>query len=165
MRRAIITATLFALALVPMVVPATATAAEEAAKTAKAEEKMAEAATDNRDHIEVQHVLISFKGSLPGKDITRTLDEAKVLAGEILERARKGEDFGELVKEYTNDSFPGIYKMANTGVQKGQGEYSRSGMVKGFGDASFSLAVGDVGMADYDAQKSPYGWHIVKRLK
>ena len=117
------------------------------------------------EHITIQHVLVGFKGSVPGKGITRTQEEAKTLAEDILARAKKGESFDELVKKYTDDSAPGIYKMANTGVTPADGEYARNRMVPAFGDAGFPLKVGEIGMAPYDATKSPYGWHIVKRLK
>ena len=117
------------------------------------------------DHITIQHVLVGFKGSVPGKDITRTFDEAKKLAEEIFERAKKGEDFEALVKRYTDDAAPGIYSMANNGVAAGPGEYPRNRMVPAFGDAGFPLAVGGIDMAPYDKARSPYGWHIVKRLK
>ena len=123
------------------------------------------AAGKQPDHITIQHVLIGFKGSVPGKSITRTQDEAKKLAEEILARAKKGEDFGGLVKQYTDDSAPGIYSMSNNGVAPAEGEYARGRMVPAFGDAGFPLKVGEIGMASYDAVKSPYGWHIVKRLK
>jgi len=123
------------------------------------------AAGKEPDHITIQHVLIGFKGSLPGKNITRTQDEAKKLAEEILARAKKGEDFDGLVKQYTDDSAPGIYTMANNGVTPAEGEYARGRMVPAFGDAGFPLQVGEIGMASYDEAKSPYGWHIVKRLK
>ena len=123
------------------------------------------AAGKEPDHITIQHVLIGFKGSVPGKNITRTQDEAKKLAEDILARAKKGEDFGGLVKQYTDDSAPGIYSMANNGVTPVDNEYPRGRMVPAFGDAGFPLKVGEIGMASYDAEKSPYGWHIVKRLK
>jgi hypothetical protein len=125
----------------------------------------AAAETKEPDHITIQHVLIGFTGSVPGKSITRTQDEAKALAEEILARAKKGENFDELVKKYTDDSAPGIYSMANKGVAPAAGEYARGRMVPAFGDAGFPLQVGEYGMAPYDSAKSPYGWHIVKRLK
>jgi parvulin-like peptidyl-prolyl isomerase len=125
----------------------------------------APAAGKEPDHITIQHVLIGFKGSVPGKNITRTQDEAEKLAGEVLARAKKGEDFDGLVKKYTDDSPPGIYAMANKGVAASAGEYPRERMVPAFGDAGFPLQVGEIGMASYDKTKSPYGWHIVKRLK
>ena len=125
----------------------------------------ATAATKEPDHITIQHVLIGFTGSVPGKNVTRTQDEARKLAEDILARAKKGENFDELVKKYTDDSAPGIYSMSNKGVAPGPGEYAREGMVPAFGDAGFPLQVGEIGMASYDKAKSPYGWHIVKRLK
>jgi Xaa-Pro aminopeptidase len=119
------------------------------------------------DRIAVQHVLIAFKGSIPEPKVVRTSAEAEILAAEIFERARKGEDFEALVKKYTDDEFPGLYRMSNFGVEpnKEKKEYPRSGMVRSFGDVGFSLKVGEVGLAVYDPQRSKYGWHIVKRLE
>jgi parvulin-like peptidyl-prolyl isomerase len=115
-------------------------------------------------HVVVQHVLIGFQGTIPGKTITRTEAEAQALAANILARARAGEDFNQLVGQYTDDQIPGIYKIANRGVTPGPYEYRRDGMVQGFGDVAFSLLAGSVGIANYDARLSPFGWHIIKRL-
>jgi parvulin-like peptidyl-prolyl isomerase len=117
------------------------------------------------DHIQVQHILIGFQGSVPGKPIRRSKDEAKTLAYQLLEEARAGVDFDELVRKHTDDSPPGIYGMSNRGVAPARGEYARDGMVPAFGNAGFPLQVGEIGIADYDQRSSPYGWHIVKRLK
>jgi hypothetical protein len=117
------------------------------------------------EHIEVQHVLIAFEGKVPGKVVTRSQAAAEKLAQEILERARNGEDFDELVRKYTDDQWPGIYGLSNRGIDPVGGEIARDGMVKGFSDVSFSLSPGNVGMTAYDPKTSPYGWHIIKRLK
>jgi len=133
----------------------------------KAEEAEETAAADP-ERIQVQHILIAFGGAIPSKpEITRTIPEAEALAKEILERARKGDDFDALVKEFTDDQYPGIYSMSNVGVtpNQGAGEYPREGMVKAFGDVSFGLAVGEIGMTEYSVDASPFGWHIIKRLK
>ena len=53
-------------------------------------------------HITVQHVLIAFKGSVPGKNISRSKTEAETLAKEILAKAVAGEDFDALVKTHTD---------------------------------------------------------------
>jgi hypothetical protein len=116
-------------------------------------------------HITVQHILIGFSGSVPGKNITRSRDEAKTLAYQVLERAKKGEDFDALVQQYTDDSPPGIYRMSGSGVPAGQGEYSRDSMVPAFGNVGFKLQVGEIGIADYDQTSSPFGWHIIKRIQ
>jgi len=119
------------------------------------------------DRVTVQHILIAFKGSIPTESVTRTQAEAESLAKEVFERAQKGEDFDALVKEYTDDQYPGIYKMSNIDIppDKEKKEYSRSRMVKAFGDVSFSLSVGGIGIAEYDSESCKYGWHIIKRLE
>ena len=116
-------------------------------------------------HIQVQHVLVGFKGSVPNKPITRSRDEAKTLAYDILKKAQGGADFGALVKQYTDDSPPGIYGLSNRGVQPAQVEYPREKMVPAFGNVGFTLKVGAYGVADFDPRNSPYGYHVIKRLK
>jgi hypothetical protein len=119
------------------------------------------------DHIAVQHVLIAFKGSIPEDKVTRTQAEAEALAQEIFERAKKGEDFDALVKQYTDDEYPGVYRMSNFNAtpDPSKKEYPRARMVKAFGDVGFSLAVGEIGLAVYDPATSKYGWHIIKRIE
>lgn len=117
------------------------------------------------DHIKLQHILIAFAGKVPGKNITRSETEARQLAEEILARAKGGEDFDALVRTYTDDAHPGIYGLSNSGVEPAPGEFSRDRMVPAFGEVGFSLAPGEIGLAVYDMRKSPYGWHIIKRLE
>lgn len=119
------------------------------------------------DRVAVQHILISFKGAIPKPTVTRTREEAQKLAQEVFERAKKGEGFDSLVKQFTDDEYPGIYRMSNIGVtpDPGKEEYPRAGMVKAFGDVSFSLPVDGIGMAQYDPKESKYGWHIIKRIE
>jgi peptidyl-prolyl cis-trans isomerase C len=147
-----------------LLIPALALAADPA-DSAKAAPAKTAPAKAGPAHVQVQHILIGFSGSVPGKPITRTQAEARKLANEILKRARKGENFDELVKKYTDDQAPGIYGMSNIGVTPAQGEFSRTGMVQSFGDVGFSLKVGKIGMASYDPAKSKFGYHIIKRLK
>lgn len=146
-------------------VAAHAAAPPDQTKPAASPAPAAPAKAAEPDHIQVQHILIGFTGSVPGKNITRSLEEAKALAYQLLERAKKGEDFDALVKQYTNDMPPGIYGMSNNGVAPNPGEFARSKMVPAFGNTGFPLKVGEIGIADYDQTNSPFGYHIVKRLK
>jgi parvulin-like peptidyl-prolyl isomerase len=116
--------------------------------------------------VNVQHILIGFKGSVSGKDIKRSQEEAAKLAEEIFARAKAGEDFDTLVEEYTDDTYPGIYGMVKNeaDAEPERQIYARSTMVPAFGDVAFSLDVGEIGMTVYDKSKSKYGWHIIKRL-
>ena len=113
----------------------------------------------------VQHILIAFKGSGSGKKIDRTKKQAQALAEELFRRAEDGEDFDALVKEYTNDSYPGKYRMSNRGAPHMSNVVPRNGMVMFFGDVAFGLEVGEVGLARHHPAHSPYGWHIIKRLE
>jgi len=119
------------------------------------------------EHVTVQHILIAFRGSTPSPRVTRSQAEAEKLALQIFERAKAGEDFDAMVKTYTNDEYPGIYKMSNLNVtpDPAKREFSRARMVKAFGDVSFGLEVGGIGLAVYDPATSKYGWHIIKRLE
>jgi len=117
------------------------------------------------DVITVQHCLIGFQGSVPGKPISRTKEEAKELAERLLKLLKDGDKFEEIINQFTDDSPPGIYKMTNNGVRQIPGAYPRGGMVPAFGDTGFPLQVGEYGLAEHDSMKSPYGWHIVKRIE
>jgi hypothetical protein len=117
------------------------------------------------DKITVQHILIGYKRTVPGKKLERTKKEAKALAAALAERARAGEDFTALVEEYTDDKPPGIYVMTNKNAPRVAGAMTRDQMVPRFGDVAFGLEVGEVGVAVYHAGLIPYGWHIIKRLE
>jgi foldase protein PrsA len=114
-------------------------------------------------HIQVAHVLISFAGA--GTEATRSKADAEKLANDVLARANKGEDFHKLIKELSDDPGEGIYGMSNFKVRPERGEYERQGMVPAFGDVGFKLAVNGVGMSAFDPRTSPFGWHVIKRLK
>jgi len=49
--------------------------------------------------------------------------------------------------------------------------WDRTAMVPAFGNVGWRLAVGEIGVAPYDgetrpeARQSPFGYHIIKRLK
>ena len=114
--------------------------------------------------VTVQHLLISFKGA--GTSATRSKDAAEKEAAALWERAAKGEDFDALVKKYTDDAHPGIYGMTASGPgDQSKLIFPRKGMVAAFGNVGWRLKVGEIGTAGFDAKNSPYGWHIIKRVK
>jgi hypothetical protein len=106
--------------------------------------------------VEVQHLLVSFAEAPRMRGVTRTTAEAEQLAADLMVRIHAGEDFDALIKEYTNDSHPGIYPMTTS---------SRSGMVAAFGDVAWRLEVDEFGVAPFHADDSPFGWHIIQRRK
>jgi parvulin-like peptidyl-prolyl isomerase len=114
--------------------------------------------------ITVKHVLIAFEGAQRSEQ-KRTRAEAEKVAFEVVNRAKSGEDFDKIMKELSNDPGEGTYTLVNHGVTAKPGEFERSGMVAAFGDVGFRMAVGEVGLADYDPKGSPFGLHVIKRVK
>ncbi len=117
-------------------------------------------------HVVVQHVLIAHEGAeIPG--VTRTLPEAERLANTVLEKARGGARFDDLVRLYSDDRGDGgVYAIANFGARReAPNEVERVGLARAFGDAAFSMEVGEFALVPYDKKRSPYGFHILQRLK
>jgi parvulin-like peptidyl-prolyl isomerase len=116
------------------------------------------------ERITLQHILVSFAGAQT--EATRPKAEAETLAKQVLERLTKGEDFTVIMKQLSDDPGPGVYSLANRGVrQQSREEYPRDGMVPAFGNVGFALEVDAVGLAPFHPSASPFGWHIIKRLK
>lgn len=42
--------------------------------------------------------------------------------------------------------------------------FPRASLVPAFGDLGFALQPGEIGLAEHDEQRSPFGWHLIKRL-
>lgn len=72
----------------------------------------------------------------------------------ILIRARQGEDFAELAKEFTED--PGSKE--NGGLYE---DFGRGVMVKPFEDAAFTVPIGEIS----DIVETQYGYHILKIIE
>jgi parvulin-like peptidyl-prolyl isomerase len=118
--------------------------------------------------ITVKHILISFQGA-ERSDQKRSQAEAQKLAYEILGRVKTGEDFDKLIKEFSNDPGEGMYTLVNEGLKADElakpMEYDRKGMVPAFGDVGFRISVNEIGLSEHDPKTSPFGYHIIKRVK
>jgi foldase protein PrsA len=96
----------------------------------------------------VRHILLLTQGkSDQEKQAIRKKME------EILARARRGEDFAGLAKEYSED--PGSKN--NGGLYE---NFGRGQMVKPFEEAAFSVPVGQIS----DIVETQYGYHIIQVL-
>ena len=115
---------------------AAAKVTEEEIKKAYAEEKTAS----------VRHILILTKDKTPAEkaEIRKKMDG-------ILARAKKGEDFAALAKEFTED--PGSKETGGLYEDFGRGK-----MVKPFEEAAFSVPVGQIS----GVIETEYGYHILK---
>jgi len=105
--------------------------------------------------VSASHILVAYKGSRRAQPtITRTKDEAKKRAEQLLARARKGEDFGQLARENSDDPTA----KARSGDL---GSFDRNMMVKEFADPAFALKPGQVSAV----VETDFGFHIIKRTQ
>ena len=109
---------------------------------------------------QVQHVLVGWSDLAPNygsgidaRAANRSREEADQLARLILKRARSGDDFRALMKEFSED--PGSAPDGRL--------YSvnpKASLVQGFKDLGLRLEVGEAGVVE-----TQYGWHIIKRIE
>ena len=147
--------------ILPLLLLAACSASDDSASPS---EKYASLGDAESDYIVVDHILIAFNGAgIPG--VTRSLDDAKKLAYDLFKQVEADGDWAALKEDYSDDTGPGVYGMTNTGAPRRPGVRPRHGMVAAFGNVGFQLAVGEIGLADYDPQDSKFGYHIIKRVK
>ncbi len=96
--------------------------------------------------VEARHILLKVD---QGAD-SETVEKTKNRALEILDMAKKGKDFAELAKQYSEGP---------TGDQGGHlGTFKKEAMVKPFADKAFSMQAGEIG----EPVRTQFGWHIIK---
>ncbi len=100
----------------------------------------------NPKTVEARHILIKVDPQAGPEDVAK----AKERLESILQKAKDGQDFAELAKQFSE------------GPSKDKGGYlgsfRREAMVKPFSDKAFSMKAGDIS----EPVKTQFGWHIIK---
>src|SRR5205085_1772030 len=119
------------------------------------------------DRISVDHILIGVRNpKFP--DGRRNETEAREFAHDLYDKLKAGGDWASAKRDNSEDPPPGgPYGLANRGIQPAGPpvEFARDQMVPAFGDVGFALQVGEIGVAEYNARTSPFGFHIIKRVR
>jgi parvulin-like peptidyl-prolyl isomerase len=105
--------------------------------------------------VSVQHVLIGYKdapGARDPKAKERSKEDAAKLVAEVVAKAKAGTDFKDLMKQYSED--PGS---KDNGRPYDVSEDAP--MVEPFKKLSLRLHENEIGVV-----KSPFGYHVIKRL-
>jgi peptidyl-prolyl cis-trans isomerase D len=97
------------------------------------------------ERVKAQHILFKTQGKTPEE-----IEKIKEKARGVLERAKKGEDFGSLAKQFSEDS------SASSGGDLG--DFGRGQMVPEFENAVFNLGAGAIS----DLVQTQFGIHIIK---
>src|SRR5207247_6195711 len=97
------------------------------------------------ESVKAQHMIFKTQEKTP-EEIEKIKDKAR----QVLERAKKGEDFGSLAKQFSEDS------TAEAGGDLG--DFGRGQMVPEFERVAFSLGVGAIS----DLVQTQFGIHIIK---
>ncbi len=101
--------------------------------------------------IKVAHIMKMF----PQQASEETIAQLKLTADSIWQKATSGADFAELAKTYSDDK----QSATEGGVMNW---FTPNNMVPSFAEAAFALK------SDSDISpviRTPYGWHIIKRLE
>ena len=100
----------------------------------------------------------------PAEETTRlmelqtTIQEAQTA---LIDRVNKK----ELTMDEAKEQFFALPVFIEFQNAQSQSWMSRTQMVAAFGDVGFSLEVGEIGTSTFDAQTSPFGWHIIHRYE
>ena len=105
--------------------------------------------------ISVKHVLIKYAGAQNASEgVTRTRGAACLRAIEARDKIRGGSDFGEVVKEYSEE--PGAASREGSVAA-----IERSMVVEPFADAAFELDINQLS----DVVETPFGFHVILRTE
>jgi parvulin-like peptidyl-prolyl isomerase len=101
-----------------------------------------------------------------GMDFGQVISDLNGRAAAKEEELKKAIDGGTMELEAAQGAMETFVAELQAEAEKMQSTtpHPRAAMVPGFGNVGFALGAGEVGVAEFDEEKSPFGWHVIKRL-
>ena len=108
---------------------------------------------EQKNKIHVAHILIMYKGAASSPPaITRSKEEARAEAENVLAKLKSGTDFSELARLYSN---------CPSSTKGGElSPFEKGDMLQPFEKASLALKKGEIS----EVVETKVGFHIIKRL-
>ncbi len=104
------------------------------------------------DYVVAKHILILKEDESSSSETSETEDSGLILARQVLDKARSGEDFDALISKYNSD--PGMQENPDGYL------FTYGYMVEEFETAAFALEDGEIS----DVVETSYGYHIIKKM-
>jgi len=124
-------------------------------KSTPSEKQLKEYFDKHNEKLDASHILLATTDPNTGKPMDeKQKAEVKKKADEIYKKAKDGEDFAKLAKEYSQD--PGSKEAGGS-----LGQFPRGAMVPEFEKVAFSLKDGEISQP----VETQFGYHIIKLNK
>jgi parvulin-like peptidyl-prolyl isomerase len=107
-----------------------------------------------------------INNGVEGMDFGQMVSLLNEKAAEREQQLRKAIEGGELAVADAEAQMQAFVEELRGKAAEAQRElpHPRAAMVPAFGDIGFALEPGEIGVAGYDDEASPFGWHVIRRI-
>ena len=116
----------------------------------------------------VRHIFLPWAGAKAAEaaGTTRTRQEAFALAREIVRKVRAGAAFGDLVKRYhARTGYPSEMTIDAIPGREGERRLLAAKLPRALARLAFALDKGEAGIVEWHRKDSPFGYHVLLRIK
>jgi parvulin-like peptidyl-prolyl isomerase len=107
-----------------------------------------------------------INNGVEGMDFGQLVSLLNERAAEREQQLRKAIEDGEMAVDAAEEAMQAFVEGLRAEADAAQHElpHPRAAMVPAFGDIGFALEPGEVGLAAYHDDASPFGWHVIRRI-
>jgi len=115
----------------------------------------------------IRQIHIPWAGAQGNPKTSLSREEAAKIAAECIAAAKAGTPFASLTDRhhYTESTFEPTMTLVAPPTRPAAGELSAKAVPRALRELAFGLDVGEVGLCEFHETESPYGFHIVQRVR